>query len=133
MNKNLEKEMTEAFGFVPDFYKTLPASAQEHAWGLQRDVELSPGALEPRTKELIGLAIAAHIKCTYCTYFHMQAARAHGASDEEMREAVLMGGFTSMMSNALNGARYDHPKFEKEVDRAIAHMQSAGGTQPSAH
>src|SRR5678815_5589095 len=96
MDKNIEKEMMQLFGFVPDFYKTVPEVAQRHAWGLQRDLELAQGALDPRTKELIGLAVAAQIKCQYCTYFHMAAARAHGASDEEMREAVLMGGFTDM-------------------------------------
>ena len=41
-----------------------------------------------------------------------------------------MGGFTDMMSNALNGAHYDMGKFQKEVDRAIQHMQNA--PQPTA-
>jgi len=131
MDKNIEKEMTQLFGFVPDFYQTVPEVGQRHCWGLQRDLELAQGALDPRTKELIGLAIAAQIKCQYCTYFHMQAARAHGAGDEELREAVLMGGFTDMMSNALNGAHYDFAKFQKEVDRAIQHMQERA-PQPSA-
>jgi len=131
MDKDIEKEMIQYFGFVPDFYRTAPEVAARHCWGIQRDLELSQSALDQRTKELIGLAIAAQIKCQYCTYFHMMAARAHGASDEEMREAVLMGGFTDMMSNALNGAQYDLEKFKKEVDRAVKHMQSSGA-QPSA-
>jgi AhpD family alkylhydroperoxidase len=130
MDKKIENEMTQYFGFVPDFYKTVPEAAQHHAWGMQRDLELAQTALDPRTKELIGLAVAAQIKCQYCTYFHMAAARAHGVSDEEMREAVLMGGFTDMMSNALNGASYDLAKFKKEVDKAMQHMQNA--PQPTA-
>ena len=132
MDKKIEQEMTQYFGFVPDFYKTVPQPAAEHAWGLQRDLELGQTALDGKTKELIGLAVAAQIKCHYCTYFHTHAARAHGASDEELREAVLMGGFTDMMSNALNGADYDLGRFRKEVDRAVQHMQSHGA-QPHAH
>lgn len=131
MDRTLEKEMMDVFGFVPDFYRTVPEAGQRHAWGLQRDVELPETALEPKVKELIGLALAAHLKCRYCTYFHTRAAQAHGATDEELREAVLMGGFTSMMSNALNGADYDLGRFRQEVDRAIQHM--TGGAQPSAH
>jgi AhpD family alkylhydroperoxidase len=131
MDKNIEKEMMQYFGFVPDFYKTVPEVGLRHCWGIMRDLEFAQGALDPRTKELIGLAVAAQIKCQYCMYFHGEAARAHGASDEEMREAVLMGGFTDMMSNAINGARYDLNKFQKEVDRAIQHMQNAPQPTPS--
>ena len=132
MDKRVEEEMMERFGFVPDFYKTIPEVAHEHAWGIQRDLELPATTLEPRTKELIGLALAAQLKCRYCTYFHAQAARAHGALEEELREAVLMGGFTAMMSNALNGAEYDLAKFKQEVDRAIKYME-AHAPQPSTH
>jgi AhpD family alkylhydroperoxidase len=132
MDQQIEKEMMERFGFVPDFYRTVPDAAQEHAWGLQRDLELASTALDPRTKELIGLALAAHLKCRYCTYFHSQAARANGALEEELREAVMMGGFTAMMSNALNGADYDLDRFRKEVDRAMKYMESHA-VLPAAH
>jgi AhpD family alkylhydroperoxidase len=132
MDKRIEQEMIQRFGFVPEFYKTVPDAAHEHAWGIQRDLEFPATALEPRTKELIGLALAAQLKCRYCTYFHSQAARAYGAPEEELREAILMGGFTAMMSNALNGMEYDLDKFKKEVDRAIKYMESHA-PQPAAH
>jgi AhpD family alkylhydroperoxidase len=43
-----------------------------------------------KVKELIGLAVAAQISCTYCIYFHTTAAKLNGATDAEIREAVAM-------------------------------------------
>ena len=36
-------------------------------------------ALDPRTKELIGLAVAAAIHCNYCSRFHEAASLMNGA------------------------------------------------------
>lgn len=125
--EHAKKEMKEAFGFVPGFYEAVPEVARADAWGVQRDLELSDTALDHKTKELIGLAISAHIKCKYCIHFHTEAARAFGATDQEIREANAMGGMTVMMSNAITGSQVDFDKFRQEVDRGIAHMTSKGG------
>jgi AhpD family alkylhydroperoxidase len=130
--KQIEKEIVAHFGFVPDFYDMLPESALPSEWGAQRDLELSETAIPGKYKELIGLAVAAHIKCRYCIYFHTAAARAHGASDEELKEACFMGGLTVQFSNSLSGMRYDLDKFHQEVDRAVDFMSSQQGNQPHA-
>ncbi len=131
----VRKEIEETFGFVPGFYEALPEHAMEHAWGLHRSMELSDEtALDNKTKELIGLAVASHIKCRYCIYFHDKAARMFGASDEEIREANMMGGVTVLFSNAISGAQTDYETFKKDVDRAIAYVSSqapAKSTKPS--
>jgi len=131
-SKQIEQEMIAQFGFAPDFYRTLPRTALPHAWGAHRDFELAETAIPNKYKELIGLAVAAHIKCRYCIYFHQQAAIANGATDEELREAVFMGGLTVQYSNTITGMRYDFDKFQSEVDRAIDHMTSESIThQPT--
>src|SRR5690242_1426855 len=89
-HSQMAQEMKERFGFVPSFYDALPEAIAPHAWGLQRDLELSDSVLDGKTKELIGLGVAAHIKCKYCIYFHTVAARVHGATDEEIKEALAM-------------------------------------------
>ena len=130
--KQMHNEMIAHFGFVPDFYATLPAPALPAAWAAHRDFELAETAIPNKYKELIGLAMAAHIKCRYCIYFHSQAARAHGASEEELKEACFMGGLTVQYSNALTGMRYDLEKFQHEVDRAVDFMTSQAIThQPT--
>lgn len=121
-SKQIEKEMIAHFGFAPDFYKTLPHAGLPAAWGAHRDFELAETAIPNKYKELIGLAIAAHIKCRYCIYFHQQAAIANGATEEELKEAVFMGGLTVQYSNTITGMRYDFDKFQGEVDRAVEFM-----------
>lgn len=123
-----EREIEEMFGFVPSFYQAMPDAAFQHAWGLQRDVELKETALDPITKELIGLAVAAHIKCRYCIYFHTEAALHHGATHEQLQEAIAMGGLTVLWSNAVTGAQIDLDHFRGEVDRALEHV---GRSQPA--
>jgi AhpD family alkylhydroperoxidase len=122
--KQIEQEMIAHFGFAPDFYKTLPAKTLPLEWGVHRDFELAETAIPNKYKELIGLAVAAHIKCRYCIYFHTAAARANGATDEELKEACFMGGMTVQYSNAITGMRYDYEKFQREVDRAVQFMTS---------
>ena len=131
-SKQIEQEMIATFGFAPDFYKTLPRASLAHEWAVHRDFELSETAIPNKYKELIGVAIAAHIKCRYCIYFHTQAARAFGATDEELKEAVFMGGMTVQYSNSITGMRYDFEKFQGEVDRAIEFMTEQATThQPT--
>ena len=127
--KQIQQEMLAHFGFVPDFYQTLPATTLPQEWAVHRDFEFAETAIPNKYKELIGLAVAAHIKCRYCIYFHSQAARANGASDEELKEACFMGGMTVQYSNAISGMRYDLEKFQKEVDRAVDYMTSQAMSQ----
>lgn len=120
--KQAEKEIKELMGIVPAMYKALPDSAFNAAWQLQKSLELGDTILDVKTKELIGLAVASHMKCKYCVYFHSKAAEAFGASKEELREAALMGGMTAMMSNAITGGQIDFEKFKKDTDKAIQFM-----------
>lgn len=120
--RDVEKEVKEMFGFVPDFYKALPDHAVGSMWGIQRDLELAETKLDNKTKELIGLAMASHIKCKYCIYFHTRGAETFGASPQEIREAIATGGMTTLFSNSLTGTRTDFDEFKRDVDRAIEHL-----------
>jgi AhpD family alkylhydroperoxidase len=120
------------FGFVPQFYESMPEAIRAAGWGVQRDLELSETRLDNKTKELIGLAVAAHIKCRYCIHFHTEAARANGASDAELREAVAMGGLTVLFSNMITGAQTDFERFKAETNRAIQHISAKMGGASAA-
>ncbi len=128
-SKQIEQEMIAHFGFVPDFYATLPHTTLGEEWAVHRDFELAETAIPNKYKELIGLAVAAQIKCRYCIYFHTQAAIANGATEEELKEACFMGGMTVQYSNSITGMRYDFDKFQSEVDRAIDYMTSHATTE----
>ena len=109
------KEIEGMFKFAPDWIKAVPESAAGDIWGLLKDVQLQKTAIPNKYKELIGLAVAATIKCRYCIFFHTEAAKANGATDDEIKEAILMGGATNLFSTWINGTEYDFDKFKKET------------------
>jgi AhpD family alkylhydroperoxidase len=86
------------------------------AWNEFKSVQLNPKtALSGKTKELIGLAVAAQVPCAYCVYFHTAAAKLNGANDEEIREAVAMAAITRHWSTVLNGMQIDPAAFKAET------------------
>ena len=57
---------------------------------------MAGGALDPKTKELIALAVGVAARCDGCIGFHTKALARLGASTEEVHEAlgvaIYMGG-----------------------------------------
>lgn len=115
------KDIQATLGSVPDMFKTLPDVAVAGAWAEIKGVQLNPNtALDGKTKELMGLAVAAQIPCQYCIYFHTLAAKANGASDEEIKEAVAMAAIVRHWSTMLNGSQVDFATFKKQTDELLA-------------
>lgn len=109
-------EMEAAFGAVPTFVREMPKSAVAGAWAELRDVELSDQtALSPKVKSLISLAVAAQIPCDYCIWSDTNSARAAGATDEEIAEAVTMAALTRHWSTIFNGLQVDMDTFKAEL------------------
>jgi AhpD family alkylhydroperoxidase len=54
--------------------------------------------LGPKTRELIALAVAVTVRCDGCIAVHSEAAARHGASREEIAEAL--GGATAVNAGA---------------------------------
>ena len=116
------KDIEQTLGSVPSFFKAFPEVGIAGAWAEFKSVQLNPDtALDGKTKELIGLAVASQIPCEYCVYFHTSAARANGATDEEIRETVAMAAIVRHWSTVLNGMQVDLTTFKQEVDTVLAH------------
>ena len=62
------------------------------------------GALDGKTKQLIGLGVAAQIPCAYCVYAHTKAAKAAGATDAQIKEAIATAALVRFNSTMLNGS-----------------------------
>jgi AhpD family alkylhydroperoxidase len=115
-----------AMGFVPDFVHAIPASLLPSWWDSAVSFEDSPNTkLDAKTKQLIGLAVAAQIPCEYCIYYHSTAARAFGATQQELQEAVAMAGNVRLNSTILNGMQVDRVRFRRDVERAFRAMRAA--------
>jgi AhpD family alkylhydroperoxidase len=114
------RDIEKTLGMVPGFFKQFPAVGIAGAWAEFKTVQLNPNTkLDGKTKELLGLAVAAQIPCQYCVYFHTAAAKANGATDQEIREAVAMAAIVRHWSTVLNGVQIDLAEFKRETDTVL--------------
>lgn len=114
------RDIQATLGIVPGFFRAFPESGVAGAWAEMKGLQLNPHtALSAKHKELIGLAVAAQIPCQYCVYFHTQVAKANGATDEEVKEAVAMASIVRHWSTVLNGMSIDGAAFRSEVDTVL--------------
>ena len=125
---DVHREIKEAFGSVPEWVTEIPDPALLGFWTLFRDMQLSETRIPNKYKELIGLAVAGATRCRYCALFHTEAARLHGASDEEIAEASMMGGVSMMASTFLNAQAVDYERFKKDTLDAVAYARKHLGT-----
>ena len=84
--------------------QTLPDQALKPLWDLQLAVLNPTGALDAKTKQLIGLGVAAQIPCAYCVYATTKAAKAAGATDAQIKEAIATAALIRFNSTMLNGS-----------------------------
>jgi AhpD family alkylhydroperoxidase len=114
------RDIEQTLGSVPGFFKAFPESGIAGAWAEFKSVQLNPKTkLDGKTKELIGLAVAAQIPCQYCIYFHTAAAKANGATADEIRETVAMAAIVRHWSTVLNGMEVDLAGFKRETDTVL--------------
>jgi len=114
------RDIQQTLGTVPSFFKLFPEAGIAGAWTEFKSVQLNPETkLSGKEKELIGLAVAAQIPCSYCVYFHSEAAKLNGASDQEIQEAVAMAAITRHWSTVLNGMQVDPAAFKQETDTVL--------------
>ena len=111
-------DVERSYGLVPGFIKAFPTSGVVGAWKAMRDVEMNPkGALPPKVISLVGLAVASQVPCHYCVLADAAFAKASGATDAEISEAIAMAAFTRQMSTLLNGLQVNEAKFKADVTR----------------
>ena len=118
--EDVRTEVREAFGVELADIENYPDSMVAGAWAWMQDVEDGQGALDPKTMQLIGLAVAAQIPCEFCTYYHRQAAMSLGATEQEVAEAVAMAGYVRNWSTVLYGTGADVADYHAMVDTLFA-------------
>lgn len=111
------QEIEEAFGTLPSYFQVYPEAALGAGWALMKGTDFNGAmVLDPKVKELIALGVAAQIPCRYCVYYHRRAAAAQGATEEELKEAVLAASIVRHWSTILQGADFDYEAFKAETD-----------------
>ena len=102
------------------FTDTLPELTISETLSAYFKLNGEQAAIEPKERELISLAVSAQIPCIYCIYVHRVKARAAGATEEEIRQAVALAGAVRSMSANFYGAEYDFDLYKQQVDELFA-------------
>jgi AhpD family alkylhydroperoxidase len=111
------KDIKKSFGIVPGFMKGLPQDVLIHDWPLMKKYTLGESKIPAKYRELMGLSVAANIKCPYCQLFHMSVAKMLGATAEELAEVAFLASYTSRWSSMIHAQHYDYDTFAKETQQ----------------
>ena len=120
---DVEADIRETLGIVPSFFEELPDIVLESEWTTFKNFQLGETAIPNKYKELIGLAVSGATRCRYCAYFHTEAARMFGASEDEITETALIAKNTMGWSTYLNTREYDYDEFKREFDQIAEHVR----------
>lgn len=118
-------EIEGFFGLVPAMFRAVPDSSLELEWKLFKRVHMDEGPIPNKYRELIGVAVAASIKCSYCSYFHTELAKLNGATEAEIEDAIHFAKSSAGWSTYVNGAQLDLEEFKKEIDQACEHVRKS--------
>lgn len=117
-------EIESVFGFVPQFARNFPREGIAGAWTEFKMISLNPdAAIPPKYRDLISLAVSSQIPCPECISFDTACARAEGASDAEINEAIAMAALTRHWSTVINGSQLDETTFKRETAQIMKYLK----------
>ena len=90
---------TRNIDWISNFWKALASDpvTLRRTWQSVKEI-MSPGALDPLTKEMIYVAVSVSNQCGYCIASHTAAARKAGMTDDMFAELMAVVG----MANETN-------------------------------
>ena len=112
-----QAEMKAMFGKVPTMmFANLPLHMRAITWEWFKETSNPESPIPPKYAQLIGLAVASQIPCDYCVYVHTKQAKMNGATDEEIRDAIMQAAIVRYWSTITNGNPVDFESFKSEWD-----------------
>ena len=95
---------TRQTDYINNFWKAIahdPATLRR-TWESIKQI-MTPGALDPLTKEMIYVAISASNQCGYCIASHTAAARKAGMTDAQFGELMAIVGMANETNKMVTG------------------------------
>jgi len=101
---------TRKTDWINNFWKALAHDpvALKRTWEDIKQI-MSPGALDPLTKELIYVAVSVSNQCDYCIASHTASARKKGMTDAMFKELMSVVGMANETNRLVAG-------YQVEVD-----------------
>lgn len=92
--------------FVNNFWRALAHDPKtlRRTWESINEV-MAPGALDPKFKEMLYVAVSIANNCSYCIHSHTASARSKGMTDAEYAEMLAVIGMaaeTNRLATALD-------------------------------
>lgn len=93
--------------YINNFWKALAQHPPtlRRTWETLKEVMISPGELDPLTRELIYIAVSVTNGCEYCIASHTAAARAKGMSEAGLGELLAIVATANTTNRLANGYR----------------------------
>lgn len=117
IEKMLE-DMKKQYGEVPyiaDFFKNMPElfiSRMIYTNSIMREFK----HMDPKTVELISIAVASALKCDHCLKTHIKAAKLLGINKEEIFHTILISSTIANTSILAEGTRAIDSEFASTVE-----------------
>ena len=117
-------DIKKTMGVVLDQFKAIPKDTLPYEWAEMKAYSFGETKIPAKYRELIGLAVAASIKCPYCVHFHTRAAKMNGATDDELVEVAFLTRFTTGWSSILHASNIDLEDFKKQFTEVEKYMSN---------
>jgi len=122
-----KNEIEQTFGSFLSMFEGFPKNALPGAWETFKQLQSPENPIPPKYRELLQLAVASQIPCDYCIYYHATVAKALGATEEEIQEALAQGAQTRHWSMIIQGNQTDMEAWKSEVNAALKYMSEQSG------
>jgi AhpD family alkylhydroperoxidase len=115
-------KQTKKIDFVPALWRTIATNSTQLkvVWSTLKAL-MHPEALghsprlDPKTREIIALAVSATNGCPYCVNSHTTALRKLGVDQETLGEVMAIVGLFNMTNTLANGYQVE-PDIRPPVD-----------------
>ena len=120
----VDREMTDVAGTVLSVLDRVPDELVEAEWKVLRRALFEETLIPGRYKALIGVAVAAALRCPYGAQLHTGLAQVHGVSEAELAEVVQQAAFIAGWSTRMGGLQIDAADFAAEVAKIAEHRSA---------
>lgn len=114
---------TKNLDHVPNFWRTLATNPDllETVWSslkrlMHPDQSGRQSKLDPRTREIIALAVSATNGCSYCVNSHTAALVKLGADPETLGEVLAIVGLFNMTNSLADGYQIEPDVLPPQVN-----------------
>ena len=108
---------TRGTDFINNFWRALAKDPEglKRTWEHLKSIMIAPGALDPKTRELIYIAVSTANSCSYCIHSHTAAAKAQGMTNDEHAELTQIIGLAGMTNHLVTAMQVPvDPEFNLE-------------------